>query len=104
MAYVEKKAISADALISLACQQIIMRRGTTIGDCEAIMISPQSQTMEPAPEKVQTFVRVLMRKYSKANGYPTALCEKMVDPDMEVTSASSRTGRSATSPARSWTN
>ncbi len=25
-----------------------------------------------------------MRKYSKANGYPTALCEKMVDPDMEV--------------------
>ena len=83
VAYVEKKAISADALISLACQQIIMRRGTTIGDCEAIMIT-QSQTMEPAPEKVQTFVRVLMRKYSKANGYPTALCEKMVDPDMEV--------------------
>ncbi len=83
VAYVEKKAISADALISLACQQIIMRRGTTIGDCEAIMIT-QSQTMEVAPEKVQTFVRVLMRKYSKANGYPTALCEKMVDPDMEV--------------------
>ncbi len=83
VAYVEKKAISADALISLACQQIIMRRGTTIGDCEAIMIT-QSQTMEPAPEKVQTFVRVLMRKYSKANGYPTALCEKMVHPDMEV--------------------
>ncbi len=78
VAYVDKKAISADALISLACQQIIMRRGTTIGDCEAIMIT-QSQTMEVAPEKVQTFVRVLMRKYSKANGYPTALCEKMVD-------------------------
>jgi membrane-bound serine protease (ClpP class) len=84
VAYVEKKAISADALISLACQQIIMRRGTTIGDCEAIMISPGAQTMETAPEKVQTFVRVLMRKYSSSNGYPTALCEKMVDPDMEV--------------------
>jgi membrane-bound serine protease (ClpP class) len=84
VAYVDKKAISADALISLACQQIIMRRGTTLGDCEAIMISPQSQTMEPAPEKVQTFVRVLMRKYARSNGYPTALCEKMVDPDMEL--------------------
>ena len=83
VAYVDKKAISADALISLACQQIIMRRGTTIGDCEAIMIT-QSQTMEVAPEKVQTFVRVLMRKYSRANGYPTALCEKMVDPEMEA--------------------
>ena len=57
---------------------------TTLGDCEAIMVSPQSQTMEPAPEKVQTFVRVLMRKYSKSNGYPEALCEKMVDLDMEV--------------------
>ena len=84
VAYVDKKAISADALISLACQQIIMRRGTTIGDCEAIMVSPSSQAMEVAPEKVQTFVRVLMRKYAKSNGYPAALCEKMVDPDMEV--------------------
>jgi membrane-bound serine protease (ClpP class) len=84
VAYVEKKAISAGALITLACQQIIMRHGTTLGDCEAIMISPQSQTMEPAPEKVQSFVRVLMRKYSRGNGYPAALCEKMVDPDMDV--------------------
>ena len=84
VAYVDKKAISAGALISLSCQQIIMRHGTTLGDCEAIMISPQSQTMEPAPEKVQTFVRVLMRKYAKSNGYPSALCEKMVDLDMEV--------------------
>ena len=84
VAYVDKKAISAGALISLACQQIIMRRGTTLGDCEAIMISPQSQTMEPAPEKVQTFVRVMMRKYARSNGYPAVLCEKMVDPDMEV--------------------
>jgi membrane-bound serine protease (ClpP class) len=91
VAYVDKKAISAGALISLACQQIIMRRGTTLGDCEAIMIT-QSQTMEPAPEKIQTFVRVLMRKYSKANGYPTALCEKMVDPDMEVYQCTSASG------------
>jgi membrane-bound serine protease (ClpP class) len=92
VAYVEKKAISAGALISLGCQQIIMRRGTTLGDCQAIMISPQSQTMEAAPEKVQTFVRVLMRKYSKANGYPQALCEKMVDPDMEVFQCKFATG------------
>jgi membrane-bound serine protease (ClpP class) len=92
VAYVDKKAISADALISLACRQIVMRRGTTLGDCEAIMVSPQSQAMEPAPEKVQTFVRVLMRKYSKANGYPEALCEKMVDPDMEVWQCKSADG------------
>jgi membrane-bound serine protease (ClpP class) len=92
VAYVEKKAISAGALISLACQQIIMRRGTTLGDCQAIMVSPQSQTMEPAPEKIQTFVRVLMRKYSKTNGYPGALCEKMVDQDMEVFQCKSANG------------
>ena len=84
VAFVDRKAISADALISLACQQIIMRRGTTIGDCEAIEITPGAQTMEAAPEKVQTFVRVLMRKYAAANGYPAAICEKMVDLDMEV--------------------
>ncbi len=84
VAYVHKKAISAGALISLACQEIVMRRGTTIGDCQPIMISPQTRTIEPAPEKIETTVRTMMRKYAQSNGYPEVLCEAMVDVDLEV--------------------
>lgn len=84
VAYVHKKAFSAGALISLACGDIIMRRGTTIGDCQPIMVNPQSHGIETAPEKIQTGVRAYMSKYAEGNGYPEALCLKMVDVDMEV--------------------
>jgi len=84
VAYVHKKAISAGALISLACQEIIMRSDTSIGDCEAIMVDPQTRSMKTAPEKVQSMVRNLMRRYAQSNGYPVNLCEAMVDVDIEV--------------------
>jgi membrane-bound serine protease (ClpP class) len=84
VAYVDKKAISAGALISLASRQIVMKDSTTLGDCQPIMYSPASQTMEPAPEKYETMVRALMRKYAQSNGYPEVLCEAMVNVDLEV--------------------
>ena len=84
VAYVRKKAISAGALISLACREIVMRKGTTIGDCQAIQVNPQTRTMQEAPEKVQSLVRALMRTYAESNGYPELLCVAMVDPDIEV--------------------
>ncbi len=84
VAYVHKKAFSAGALIALACNDIVMRRGATIGDCQPIMVNPQSHGIETAPEKIQTGVRAYMSKYAVGNGYPEALCLKMVDVDMEV--------------------
>ena len=84
VAYVHNKAISAGAMIALACQEIVMRRHTTIGDCQAIMISPQTRTIEPAPEKIQTNVRAVMRKYAQSNGYPELVAEAMVDPGLTV--------------------
>ncbi len=84
LAYVNRNAISAGAMISLACNDIVMRSGTTIGDCQAIMVDTKTQTMKEAPEKVQTGVRAYMRKFAQGNGYPESLCEAMVDPDFEV--------------------
>jgi len=84
VAYVYKKAISAGAMISLACQEIVMRRSTTIGDCQAIMVDPSSKTMKEAPEKIQTNVRAVMRKYAASNGYPVIVCVAMVDPGIEA--------------------
>ena len=84
VAYVHKKAISAGALISLACREIVMRNGTTIGDCQAVQVNPQTRPMEAAPEKIQSPTLAFMRKYAQSNGYPELLCEAMVDPDIEV--------------------
>lgn len=82
MAYVESDAISAAAIISLACQRIVMRRDARIGDAQAILATPGS--VEVAPEKVQSYVRSLVRALAQANGYPERVCEAMVDQDMEV--------------------
>src|SRR4030042_5193286 len=38
VAYVTTEAISAGAMISVSCQDIIMRENTTIGDCAPIQI------------------------------------------------------------------
>lgn len=84
VAYVDKHAISAGAMISLACQEIVMRTGTEIGDCQAIMVNPQTQSMEAAPEKIQSMVRAVMRKYAMSNGYPVLLAEGMVDPAYDI--------------------
>jgi len=83
LAYIHKKAISAGAMASIACQGIVMRSGTTIGDCQAIMMSQEEGIVE-APEKIQTTVRATMRKYAQSNGYPEIICEAMVNPDLEV--------------------
>lgn len=92
VAYVHKKAISAGAMISLACREIVMRTGTTIGDCQAIMVDPQTRMMKEAPEKIQTTVRAIMRKYAQSNGYPEVVCEAMVNPRLEVHKVTARNG------------
>ena len=51
-AYVKREAISAAAIIALACRQIVMREGTRIGDAQAVFSGAGG--MEAAPEKIQT--------------------------------------------------
>ncbi len=100
VAYVHVKAISAGALISLSCQKIVMKRGTTIGDAEAII--PGLHGIEVAPEKYQTMVRALARKYAQSNGHPVTLCEAMVDPDLEVWQVKFPDGRVEYLSTQAW--
>jgi len=83
VACVKSKAISAAALISLACQEIVMIDGTVIGDAQAIVRTKEGG-MEPAPEKAQAMVRGLARSLAQFNDYPEAVVLAMVDPTMEV--------------------
>ena len=82
IAFVEKKAISAGALISLACGDLVMMPATTIGDCAPITYSQEG--VEMLGEKFQSPIRAKFRALAKRNGYPEKLTEAMVSLDKEV--------------------
>jgi len=82
IAYVEKRAISAGALIALSAGSLIMKEGTLIGDCAPIIQT--SEGIEEVGEKHQTVLRAQFRTLAKRNDYPEVLAEAMVSKSMEV--------------------
>jgi len=82
IAFVEKRAISAGALIALSANFLFMKPNTIIGDCAPIIQTQEGQKM--AGEKVQTVLRAKFRALAKKNNYPVVLAEAMVTVDMEV--------------------
>ncbi len=82
VAFVSDKAISAGALISLACNQLVMKHHTTIGDCAPIMNSSEGPKM--MGEKFQSPLRAKFRSLAKRNNYPEVLAEAMVTDRMAV--------------------
>ncbi len=82
IAFVEKRAISAGALIALSSNLLFMKENTIIGDCAPIINTKEGQKM--AGEKIQTVLRAKFRALAKKNNYPVVLAESMVTIDMEV--------------------
>ncbi|WP_300457932.1 NfeD family protein [Desulfobacula sp.] len=82
IAFVEKRAISAGALIALSSNVLFMKKNTLIGDCAPITQTQEGQKM--AGEKIQTVLRARFRALAKKNNYPVVLAESMVTIDMEV--------------------
>ncbi|OGR58434.1 MAG: serine protease, partial [Desulfobacula sp. RIFOXYB2_FULL_45_6] len=82
IAFVEKRAISAGALIALSANLLLMKENTLIGDCAPIINTQAGQEM--AGEKVQTVLRAKFRALARKNNYPVVLAESMVTIDMEV--------------------
>ncbi len=82
IAYVEKRAISAGALIALSANKLYMKENTIIGDCAPIIQTQEGQKV--AGEKIQTVLRARFRALAKKNNYPVILAESMVTMEMEV--------------------
>ncbi len=81
-AYITTEAISAGAMISVSCQDIIMRENTTIGDCAPIVLGGKLEGVER--EKVESFTRAAFMRAAEANGYPEALLKAMVTMQTKV--------------------
>ena len=74
IAYVNMQAASAGALISIACDSIYMKTGSSIGAATVV-----NQTGEVMPDKYQSFMRGMMRSTAQANGRDPKIAESMTD-------------------------
>jgi len=82
IAFINKKAISAGALISLATRHIVMAPGSTIGAATPVRLTYWEE--RPASEKVISYFRKEMKSTAEANNHPGDIAEAMVDPDVKI--------------------
>mgnify|MGYP003292336724 CR=1 FL=1 len=74
IAYVNMQAASAGALISIACDSIYMKTGSSIGAATVV-----DQSGNVMPDKYQSFMRGMMRSTAQATGRDPEIAESMVD-------------------------
>lgn len=76
IAFVNMQAASAGALISIACDSIYMKTGSSIG--AATVVDQNGAVM---PDKYQSFMRGMMRSTASATGRDPYIAEAMVSAD-----------------------
>lgn len=79
IAFIDKRAISAGALISLSCQKIAMVPGASIGASTVV-----DQAGKKVSEKYQSYMRSEMRATAEKNGRRTDVAEAMVDESVVI--------------------
>lgn len=83
IAFINQRAISAGALIALACETIAMTRGGTIGAAAPVTGGGTGESV-PADEKSVSYVRKEFRATAEARERPPELAEAMVDKDVVI--------------------
>ena len=86
VAFIDKNAASAGALISYAADHIVMVPGASIGAATVV----EGVGGDEAPDKYQSYMRGLMRSTAEANGRDPQIAESMVDPSLEVEGVSEK--------------
>ena len=84
VAFVNKRAISAGALIGLSAQTLVMSTGSTIGAAAPVQAGVPGAAAAPVSEKTVSYVRKEFRATAEARKRPLLLAEAMVDADVEV--------------------
>lgn len=80
IAFIDKNAASAGALISYSADRIVMVPGASMGAATVV----QGTGGEAAPDKYQSYMRGLMRSTAEANGKNPDIAEAMVDENLDV--------------------
>jgi membrane-bound serine protease (ClpP class) len=82
--FINRRAISAGALISLACDSIAIASGATIGAATPVTQGAGSEVAQPVAEKYVSYFREEMRSTAETNGRNGDIAEAMVDADKEL--------------------
>jgi membrane-bound serine protease (ClpP class) len=82
LAYVNRRAISAGALISLAAEHLVMAPGSTIG--AATPVQAGGGEAQPVSEKTVSYVRKEFRATAESRKRPALIAEAMVDADVAI--------------------
>lgn len=82
IAYVNRRAISAGALISLAAEHLVMAPGATIGAATPVMAGAEGA--QAVSEKTVSYVRKEFRATAESRKRPALIAEAMVDADVAI--------------------
>lgn len=82
IAYVDREAYSAGALLAIACDEIYFAPGGVMGAATPVYFD--AGKMEEAPEKIVSATRKLFAAVAEARGRPPKIAEAMVDRDVEI--------------------
>ena len=80
IAFINRRAISAGALISLSCEKIVMTSGGTIGAATAVDMSGKKGS-----EKVISYMREEMAATAESRNRNSDIAKGMVDEDLSFT-------------------
>ena len=80
VAFINRRAISAGALISLSCEKIFMTEGGTIGAATAVDMSGKKGS-----EKVISYMREEMASTAESRGRSKEIARGMVDEELNFT-------------------
>ncbi|MCP4548337.1 MAG: nodulation protein NfeD [bacterium] len=81
--WVEGRAISAGALITLAGETVIMNEGASIGAAQPVQVTPTGKAKETG-EKTVSYMRGEMRATAEARDRDPRIAEAMVDSDIAI--------------------
>jgi membrane-bound serine protease (ClpP class) len=84
IAYVDKRAISAGALIGLSAGTIAMSGGATIGAATPVRVGSPGSAAQPVDEKTVSYMRKEFRATAESRDRPPLIAEAMVDPDVAI--------------------
>jgi membrane-bound serine protease (ClpP class) len=84
VAFINKRAISAGALISLAAETIVMAEGGTIGAATPVQMGAPGDASKPVDEKSVSYMRKEFRATAESRKRPPLVAEAMVDPDVVI--------------------
>jgi membrane-bound serine protease (ClpP class) len=84
VAFINRRAISAGALISLAAEKIAMAGGGTIGAATPVQVGQPGAPAQPVEEKTVSYVRKEFRATAESRKRPPLIAEAMVDADVEI--------------------